>query len=101
MAAKIKTGPLVEMLGDEMTRIIWELIKEKLLNPFLEMELHTFDLGVEYRDKTDDQVCDKSQLMIRRCRPAFFIDGFFVVLDGFSLRAFYFCTEGSLYSGFL
>ena len=54
--AKIKTGPLVEMLGDEMTRIIWDLIKEKLLGPHLEMELHTFDLGVEYRDKTDDKV---------------------------------------------
>ena len=52
----IKTGPLVEMLGDEMTRIIWDLIKEKLLQPHLDMELHTFDLGVEYRDKTDDQV---------------------------------------------
>ncbi|TRY73820.1 hypothetical protein TCAL_07389 [Tigriopus californicus] len=52
----IKTGPLVEMLGDEMTRIIWDLIKEKLLSPHLDMELHTFDLGVEYRDQTDDQV---------------------------------------------
>ena len=52
----IKTGPVVEMLGDEMTRIIWDLIKEKLLAPHLEMELHTFDLGMEYRDKTDDQV---------------------------------------------
>ncbi len=52
----IKTGPLVEVLGDEMTRIIWELIKEKLLQPHLDMELHTFDLGIEYRDKTDDKV---------------------------------------------
>ena len=56
MAAKIKTGPVVDILGDEMTRIIWDLIKEKLLLPHLELELHTFDLGVEYRDKTDDQV---------------------------------------------
>ncbi len=53
---KVTTGPLVEMLGDEMTRIIWDLIKEKLLQPHLEMELHTFDLGLEYRDKTDDRV---------------------------------------------
>ena len=53
---KIKTGPVVEILGDEMTRIIWDLIKEKLLQPHLQMELHTFDLGIEYRDKTDDQV---------------------------------------------
>ena len=56
MAAKIKTGPVVDILGDEMTRIIWDLIKEKLLLPHLELELHTFDLGVEYRNKTDDQV---------------------------------------------
>ena len=56
MAAKIKTGPVVDILGDEMTRIICDLIKEKLLLPHLELELHTFDLGVEYRDKTDDQV---------------------------------------------
>lgn len=55
-ADKISTGPVVEMLGDEMTRIIWDLIKEKLLNPHLEMELHTFDLGVQYRDQTDDKV---------------------------------------------
>lgn len=60
MSAKIKTGPLVEMLGDEMTRIIWDLIKEKILAPHLEMELHTFDLGVEYRDKTDDKVSSSS-----------------------------------------
>ncbi len=53
--SKIATGPLVEMLGDEMTRVIWDLIKEKLLNPHLEMELHTYDLGVEHRDKTDDK----------------------------------------------
>ena len=56
MASKISTGPLVDILGDEMTRIIWDLIKEKLLNPHLEMELHTFDLGVEHRDLTDDKV---------------------------------------------
>jgi isocitrate dehydrogenase len=56
MSGKIKTGPVVDILGDEMTRIIWDLIKEKLLFPHLEMELHTFDLGIEYRDETDDQV---------------------------------------------
>lgn len=53
---KITCGPVVEMLGDEMTRIIWDLIKEKLILPFLDMELHTFDLGMENRDATDDQV---------------------------------------------
>lgn len=46
----------MEMLGDEMTRIIWDLIKEKLILPFLDVELHTFDLGIENRDATDDQV---------------------------------------------
>jgi len=54
--SKIQCGPVVEAKGDEMTRIIWELIKEKLIFPFLEIELHTFDLGIEYRDETNDQV---------------------------------------------
>ena len=49
-------GPVVEMLGDEMTRVIWDIIKEKLILPFLDVELHTFDLGMEHRDATDDKV---------------------------------------------
>lgn len=53
---KIKCGPVVEIQGDEMTRVIWDLIKEKLVFPFLDVELHTFDLGIENRDKTDDKV---------------------------------------------
>merc|ERR1712002_174503 len=53
---KIECGPVVEMLGDEMTRIIWDLIKRKLILPFLEVELHTYDLGIENRDATNDQV---------------------------------------------
>jgi isocitrate dehydrogenase len=53
---KIKSGPVVDILGDEMTRIIWDLIKDKLILPFLDIELHTFDLGIENRDKTNDQV---------------------------------------------
>lgn len=56
MAAKIKAGPVVDILGDEMTRIIWDLIKEKLILPFLDIELHVYDLGIEHRDKTNDQV---------------------------------------------
>lgn len=47
---------MVDILGDEMTRIIWDLIKEKLILPFLDIELHTYDLGIEHRDKTNDQV---------------------------------------------
>jgi isocitrate dehydrogenase len=53
---KINGGPVVEIKGDEMTRIIWELIKEKLIFPFVDLELHTYDLGLENRDATDDQV---------------------------------------------
>lgn len=54
--SKIKAGPVVDILGDEMTRIIWDSIKEKLILPFLDIELHTYDLGMENRDKTDDKV---------------------------------------------
>lgn len=53
---KISCGPVVEVLGDEMTRIIWDLIKQKLILPFLDVDLHTFDLGIENRDATEDQV---------------------------------------------
>jgi isocitrate dehydrogenase len=56
MSQKIKAGPVVDVLGDEMTRIIWDLIKEKLILPFLDIELHIFDLGIENRDATEDQV---------------------------------------------
>ncbi|NEV01201.1 isocitrate/isopropylmalate family dehydrogenase, partial [Bradyrhizobium uaiense] len=55
--AKIKvSNPVVELDGDEMTRIIWQHIKDKLINPFLDVELLYFDLGMEYRDETNDQV---------------------------------------------
>ena len=55
--AKIKvTNPVVEMDGDEMTRIIWKLIKHKLIHPYLDINLIYFDLSIEYRDKTNDQV---------------------------------------------
>jgi isocitrate dehydrogenase len=49
-------GPIVEMDGDEMTRIIWTMIKEKLLFPHLAMDLKYYDLGVKHRDETDDRV---------------------------------------------
>ena len=55
--AKIKvTNPVVDIDGDEMTRIIWKYIKDKLIFPFLDIELMYFDLGMEHRDKTNDQV---------------------------------------------
>lgn len=50
------TTPLVEMDGDEMTRILWQMIKEELLNPFIDLKTEYYDLGLEYRDKTNDQV---------------------------------------------
>ncbi|WP_341914774.1 NADP-dependent isocitrate dehydrogenase [Ferrovibrio terrae] len=55
--AKIKVkNPVVELDGDEMTRIIWKFIKEKLILPYLDVDLLYYDLGVEYRDQTNDQV---------------------------------------------
>ena len=57
MADKIKVkNPLVEMDGDEMTRIIWHFIKEKLIFPFFDVDLKYFDLGIKHRDATDDKV---------------------------------------------
>ena len=55
--AKIKVdNPVVELDGDEMTRIIWQFIKDRLILPYLDIQLEYYDLGIEYRDKTDDQV---------------------------------------------
>ncbi|MCG8693230.1 MAG: NADP-dependent isocitrate dehydrogenase [Minwuiales bacterium] len=55
--SKIKVeNPVVELDGDEMTRIIWDFIKQKLILPYLDIDLKYYDLGIEYRDKTDDKV---------------------------------------------
>src|ERR1700756_1023957 len=55
--AKIKiTNPVVELDGDEMTRIIWKLIKDKLIHPYLDVELLYYDLSVQKRDETNDQI---------------------------------------------
>jgi len=55
--AKIKVdNPVVELDGDEMTRIIWQFIKDRLILPYLDVNLEYYDLGMEYRDQTDDQV---------------------------------------------
>ena len=55
--SKIKVkNPVIEVDGDEMTRIIWEFIKEKLILPYIDVDLHYYDLGIENRDKTNDQV---------------------------------------------
>ena len=55
--AKIKVeNPVVELDGDEMTRIIWQFIKDKLIHPYLDIDLKYYDLGIESRDATDDQI---------------------------------------------
>jgi isocitrate dehydrogenase len=57
VAGKIRVkNPIVEMDGDEMTRIIWQQIREKLILPYLDVDLKYFDLGIESRDRTDDQI---------------------------------------------
>ncbi|HEY0270099.1 MAG TPA: NADP-dependent isocitrate dehydrogenase [Sphingomonas sp.] len=62
---KVKT-PVVEIDGDEMTRIIWEWIRERLIKPYLDIDLDYYDLGVEHRDQTDDQVTIDSALAIQK-----------------------------------
>ena len=55
--SKIKVeNPIVELDGDEMTRIIWQMIKDKLISPYLDIDLKYYDLGIEARDETDDQI---------------------------------------------
>ena len=55
--AKIKVeGTVVELDGDEMTRVIWKDIKDRLILPYLDVNLDYYDLGIEHRDETDDQV---------------------------------------------
>ena len=57
MATKIKVvNPVVELDGDEMTRIMWQFIKDRLILPYLDINLEYYDLGMEHRDATDDQV---------------------------------------------
>jgi isocitrate dehydrogenase len=64
--SKIKVkGPVVELDGDEMTRIIWQWIREKLILPYLDVNLHYYDLGIEERDRTDDRVTVEAANAIR------------------------------------
>ena len=66
---KIKVAePVVEMDGDEMTRIIWKLIKDQLILPFLDLKIQYFDLGMEYRDQTNDQVTLDAAAAIKKCK---------------------------------
>src|SRR6201989_2267336 len=65
--AKIKVAnPVVERAGDEMTRIIWQNIKDQLILPYLDIELEYYDLGIEHRDATDDQVTIDAAHAIQR-----------------------------------
>ncbi len=64
--AKIKVkNPIVELDGDEMTRIIWQLIKDKFIHPYLDIDLLYYDLGIEERDRTDDQVTIDAAMAIK------------------------------------
>jgi isocitrate dehydrogenase len=65
--AKIKVAnPVVDIDGDEMTRIIWKLIKDKLIFPYLDLQLAYFDLGIEHRDETEDRVTVEAAEAIKR-----------------------------------
>src|SRR5690348_9526191 len=65
--AKIKVAnPVVDLDGDEMTRIIWQMIKDKLILPFLDLNIEYYDLGMENRDATDDKVTVEAAEAIKR-----------------------------------
>jgi isocitrate dehydrogenase len=64
---KIKvSNPVVELDGDEMTRVIWSFIKEKLIHPYLELDIKYYDLGMEHRDATDDKVTVEAAEAIKK-----------------------------------
>ncbi|MBQ7117422.1 MAG: NADP-dependent isocitrate dehydrogenase [Clostridia bacterium] len=65
---KIKMGKIVEMDGDEMTRIIWQMIKDELLLPYVELNTEYYDLGLPYRDETNDEVSIKAGEAIKKYR---------------------------------
>jgi isocitrate dehydrogenase len=68
MAGRIKVkGPVVDLDGDEMTRIIWQFIKDKLIQPYLDLEIRYFDLSIENRDATGDQVTIDAAHAIQQC----------------------------------
>ena len=68
---KIKmTTPLVEMDGDEMTRILWKMIKDELLIPYIDLKTEYYDLGLEHRNETDDQVTVDSAMATKKYKVA-------------------------------
>ena len=66
MAKITVKNPVVELDGDEMTRIIWSFIKEELIVPYLEIDLKYFDLGIESRDASEDQITVQAAEAIKR-----------------------------------
>ena len=69
--AKIKmTTPIEEMDGDEMTRILWKMIKDNLLEPYIDLKTEYYDLGLEHRNETDDQVTVDSALATKKYKVA-------------------------------
>ena len=67
--SKIKVkNPIVELDGDEMTRIIWAFIKERLIQPYVEVDLKYYDLGIEERDRTEDRITVEAAQEIRSGR---------------------------------
>src|ERR1044072_376840 len=65
MAKITVKNPVVEIDGDEMSRIIWEWIRERLIKPYLDIDLHYYDLGIEERDRTDDRITVEASNAIR------------------------------------
>jgi len=66
MAKITVKNPVVEIDGDEMTRIIWEWIRERLIKPYLDIDLHYYDLGIEERDRTDDKITVDASNAVRK-----------------------------------
>lgn len=67
MAKIAVKNPVVELDGDEMTRILWGFIREKLIKPYLDLEIQYFDLGIESRDKTEDRITVEAAEAIKKC----------------------------------
>ena len=70
MAKITVKNPVVELDGDEMTRIIWEFIKQQLILPYLDVDLKYYDLGIESRDETDDAITVEAAEAIKRTASA-------------------------------
>ncbi|MCA1948455.1 MAG: NADP-dependent isocitrate dehydrogenase, partial [Armatimonadetes bacterium] len=66
--AKVKaTNPVVELDGDEMTRVIWAMIKERLILPYVDLPIEYYDLSIQNRDATEDRVTIEAARAIQRC----------------------------------